>query len=101
MKNVCKRVKNKDVHSEIKLELMDHLYTLKEEAMNAGMSEEEAVDQALEQIGDATILGAQLHETHKTEMDLKMFLLVLAACSFGLLIMYFCSFIRGLQIYKT
>lgn len=32
---------------------MDHLYTLKEEAMNAGMSEEEAVDQAIEQIGDA------------------------------------------------
>ncbi|MEK3972057.1 permease prefix domain 1-containing protein [Bacillus sp. FSL M7-0558] len=92
MKNVCKRVKNKDVHLEIKLELMDHLYTLKEEAMNAGMSEEEAVDQALEQIGDATILGAQLHETHKTEMDLKMFLLVLAACSFGLLIMYFLQF---------
>ncbi|MER3126221.1 FtsW/RodA/SpoVE family cell cycle protein [Bacillus pumilus] len=95
MKNVCKRVKNKDVHLEIKLELMDHLYTLKEEAMNAGMSEEEAVDQALEQIGDAAILGAQLHETHKTQMDLKTILLVLAACSFGLLVMYFLQFHSG------
>ncbi|MFP3812436.1 FtsW/RodA/SpoVE family cell cycle protein [Bacillus sp. SIMBA_005] len=95
MKNVCKRVKNKDVHSEIKLELMDHLYTLKEEAMNAGMSEEEAVDQALEQIGEAAILGAQLHETHKTQMDFKMIFLVLAACSFGLLVMYFLQFHSG------
>lgn len=92
IKNVCKRIKNKDVHTDIKLELMDHLYTLKEEAMNAGMSEEEAVDQAIEQIGDAAILGAQLHETHKTQMDLKMILLVLAACSFGLLVMYFLQF---------
>ncbi|MBQ4815214.1 FtsW/RodA/SpoVE family cell cycle protein [Bacillus pumilus] len=105
MKNVCKRVKNKDVHSEIKLELMDHLYTLKEEAMNAGMSEEEAVDQALEQIGDAAILGAQLHETHKTQMDIKMILLVLAACSCGLLVMYFLQFhsefttLQGMNIF--
>jgi len=90
--SVCKRIKNKDVHSSVKLELMDHLYTLKEEAMNAGMSEEKAVDQAVDQIGDAAILGTQLHETHKTEMDLKMILLVLAACSCGLLVMYFLQF---------
>ncbi|KPN15947.1 hypothetical protein AKG37_03790 [Bacillus australimaris] len=90
--SVCKLIKNKDVHSSVKLELMDHLYTLKEEAMNAGMSEEEAVDQALDQIGDAAILGTQLHETHKTEMDLKMILLVLATCSCGLLVMYFLQF---------
>ncbi|BBP91554.1 hypothetical protein BsIDN1_51720 [Bacillus safensis] len=29
VKSVCKRIKNKDVHSSVKLELMDHLYTLK------------------------------------------------------------------------
>lgn len=92
VKSVCKRIKNKDVHSNIKLELMDHLYTLKEEAMNAGMSEEEAVEQALDQIGDAEILGTQLHETHKVQIDFKMILLVLAACSCGLLVMYFLQF---------
>ncbi|GLF90138.1 cell division protein FtsW [Bacillus safensis] len=92
IKSVCKRIKNKDVHSSVKLELMDHLYTLKEEAMHAGMSEEEAIDQALDQIGDAAILGTQLHETHKTQIDFKMILLVLAACSCGLLVMYFLQF---------
>ncbi|KEP26700.1 FtsW/RodA/SpoVE family cell cycle protein [Bacillus zhangzhouensis] len=92
IKDVCKRIKNKDVHSSIKLELSDHLYTLKEEAMNTGMTEEEAVDQALDQIGDAAILGTQLHETHKTQMDLKTILVVLATCSFGLLAMYFLQF---------
>ncbi|PRS20642.1 FtsW/RodA/SpoVE family cell cycle protein [Bacillus safensis] len=92
VKSVCKRIKNKDVHSNIKLELMDHLYTLKEEAINAGMSEEEAVEQALDQIGDAEILGTQLHETHKVQIDFKMILLVLATCSCGLLVMYFLQF---------
>lgn len=60
--------------------------------MNAGMSEEEAVEQALDQIGDAEILGTQLHETHKVQIDFKMILLVLATCSCGLLVMYFLQF---------
>ncbi|MBU8692077.1 FtsW/RodA/SpoVE family cell cycle protein [Bacillus altitudinis] len=92
IKNVCKRIKNKDVHASIKLELRDHLYTLKEEAISAGMSEEEAVNQALDQIGDAAILGMQLHETHKTQVDFKTILLVLATCSFGLFVMYYFQF---------
>ncbi|WP_342493632.1 FtsW/RodA/SpoVE family cell cycle protein [Bacillus sp. FSL R5-0712] len=92
VKSVCKQIKNKDVHSSVKLELLDHLYTLKEEAMNAGVSEEEAVDQALNQIGDAEILGMQLHETHKTQIDFKMILLVLATCFCGLFVMYFLQF---------
>ncbi|TQR24719.1 FtsW/RodA/SpoVE family cell cycle protein [Bacillus safensis] len=92
VKNVCKKIKNKDVHSSVKLELLDHLYTLKEEAMNAGVPEEEAVDHALNQIGDAEILGMQLHETHKTQIDFKTILLVLATCFCGLFVMYFLQF---------
>ncbi|CAM3919502.1 FtsW/RodA/SpoVE family cell cycle protein [Mesobacillus thioparans] len=92
MRDLCKRVKNKDVHAHIKLEINDHLHTLKEEAMSTGLSEEEAIDQALARMGDAVVLGKQLNKTHKAPMDVKMLLPVLTASLFGLLVMYYLQF---------
>ncbi|MGE6631918.1 FtsW/RodA/SpoVE family cell cycle protein [Bacillus sp. NPDC077027] len=90
--DLCKQIRNKDVHASIRLEINDHLHTLKEEAMRTGLSEEEAIDQALTYIGDAAILGKQLNETHKAPIDVKTILLVLGACLFGLLVMYYLQF---------
>ncbi len=92
IRDLCKRIKNKDVHAHIKLEINDHLHTLKEEAMSTGLSEEEAIDQALARIGDAGVLGKQLNKTHKAPMDVKTLLTVLTASLFGLLVMYYLQF---------
>ncbi|MGD6961221.1 FtsW/RodA/SpoVE family cell cycle protein [Fictibacillus phosphorivorans] len=92
IRDLCKRIKNKDVHALIKLEINDHLHTLKEEAMSTGLSEEEAIDQALARMGDAGVLGKQLNKTHKAPMDMKTLLSVLTTSLFGLLIMYYLQF---------
>ncbi|MGV2941517.1 FtsW/RodA/SpoVE family cell cycle protein [Mesobacillus sp. LC4] len=92
IRDLCKLIKNKDVHAHIKLEINDHLHTLKEEAMSTGLSEEEAIDQALARMGDAVVLGKQLNKTHKAPMDVKMLLPVLTASLFGLLVMYYLQF---------
>lgn len=92
IRDLCKRIKNKDVHAHIKLEINDHLHTLKEEAMSTGLSEEEAIDQALARMGDAVVLGKQLNKTHKAPMDVKTLLPVLTASLFGLLVMYYLQF---------
>lgn len=92
IRDLCKVIKNKDVHAQIKLEIKDHLHTLKEEAMSTGLSEEEAIDQALARMGDAVVLGKQLNKTHKAPMDVKMLLPVLTASLFGLLVMYYLQF---------
>ena len=92
IRDLCKRIKNKDVHAHIKLEINDHLHTLKEEAMSTGLSEEEAIDQALACMGDAVVLGKQLNKTHKAPMDVKTLLPVLTASLFGLLVMYYLQF---------
>jgi cell division protein FtsW (lipid II flippase) len=92
IRELCKRIKNKDVHSHIKLEINDHLHTLKEEAMSSGLSEEEAIDQALARMGDAGVLGKQLNKTHKAPLDVKTLLPVLTASLFGLLVMYYLQF---------
>ncbi|KZE64282.1 hypothetical protein AWM68_14425 [Fictibacillus phosphorivorans] len=90
--DLCKRIKNKDVHAHIKLEIHDHLHTLKEEFMSTGLSEEEAIDQALARMGDVGVLGKQLNKTHKAPMDVKTLLSVLTASLFGLLVMYYLQF---------
>lgn len=92
IRDLCKKIKNKDVHAHIKLEINDHLHTLKEEAMSTGLSEEEAIDQALARMGDAGVLGKQLNKTHKAPMDVKTLLPVLTASLFGLLVMYYLQF---------
>lgn len=89
---LCKRIRNKDVHASIKLEISDHLHTLKEEAMSTGLSEEEAIDKALARIGDVEVLGKQLNKTHKAPMDVKAILPVVAVSLFGLLVMYYLQF---------
>lgn len=86
---VCTLVKNKDVHPDIKLELKDHLESLKEEAMQAGLSEDEAIDKAIAHMGDAEVVGKQLNKAHKAKLDLKILIPVLSISLFGLLIMYF------------
>jgi cell division protein FtsW (lipid II flippase) len=92
IKELCKQIRNKDVHSNIKLEISDHLQTLKEEALLAGLSEEEAIDQALARMGDVKLLGKQLNETHKAPMDIKTMLPVMIVSLFGLLVMYYLQF---------
>ncbi|RSK26566.1 FtsW/RodA/SpoVE family cell cycle protein [Bacillus sp. HMF5848] len=92
IKELCKQIRNKDVHASIKLEISDHLQTLKEEALLAGLSEEKAIDQALARMGDVKLLGKQLNETHKASMDIKTLLPVMIASLFGLLVMYFLQF---------
>ncbi|MGK0701541.1 permease prefix domain 1-containing protein [Priestia flexa] len=83
IKDLCKKVKNKDVHDSIKLEISDHLHTLKEEAMLAGLSEEEAIDRALAYMGDVEVLGKQLNEIHKAQIDFKTAIPVIAVSFLG------------------
>ncbi|MTH55745.1 FtsW/RodA/SpoVE family cell cycle protein [Bacillus mangrovi] len=92
IRDLCKRIKNKEVHAHITMEINDHLHTLKEEAMSTGLSEEEAIDQALARMGDAGVLGKQLNKTHKAPMDVKTLLPVLTVSLFGLLVMYYLQF---------
>ncbi len=106
IKDLCKKVKNKDVHDSIKLEISDHLHTLKEEAMLAGLSEEEAIDRALAYMGDVEVLGKQLNEIHKARIDLKTAIPVIAVSFLGLLVMYYLQFhsvftkVQGVEIFN-
>jgi cell division protein FtsW (lipid II flippase) len=85
---VCSLVKNKDIHHDIKLELEDHLETLREEFIAAGASEEDASAKAITHMGKASIVGQQLNAAHKVKLDLKILIPVIAFSVLGLLAMY-------------
>jgi cell division protein FtsW (lipid II flippase) len=88
IETVCLLIKNKDVHNDIKLELEDHLETLKEEFIASGASYEEAALKAIAHMGDASVIGRQLNSTHKAKLDLRTLIPVIALSVFGLVSMY-------------
>lgn len=88
IEKVCSLIKNKDVHCDVKLELKDHLETLKEEFVSYGTSEEDAALKAISHMGEAAVVGKQLNKAHKAKLDLKLFVPVIAFSVLGLIVMY-------------
>lgn len=66
---VLKHVKAKDVHDSIREELENHIAERMEEAIAAGMPEEEAAAEAIRHMGDAHAVGRQFHSAHKPRVD--------------------------------
>jgi rod shape determining protein RodA len=87
--DVCSQVGFRDVHQDVKLELEAHIQEVVEEYLTQGSSEKEAVDKAIAQMGDANILGKQLHKVHKPKPEWSVLLFSFLFINIGLLAMYF------------
>ncbi|REK74290.1 FtsW/RodA/SpoVE family cell cycle protein [Paenibacillus paeoniae] len=67
---ICAHVKAKDVHEDIKLELLGHLTERMEERIESeSLSEEDAIQAAVEQMGDAKQVGIGLNAAHKPKPE--------------------------------
>lgn len=86
---VCSQIKFRDIHHEIQLELETHIREIVEELLAEGCSEEEAIDRAIEQMGDADLIGEQLNKVHKPKPEWSILFISLLFLSFGLLTIYF------------
>lgn len=89
VENVCSKVKNREMHEEIKLELESHIEELSEEFIAQGLSGSEAADKAIAQMGDSTAVGVQLNEIYKQRPEWGIFILTLIFAGVGLLSIYF------------
>lgn len=87
--NVCSQVGFRDIHGDVSLELRSHIQEIAEEYIAQGMSENEAIDYALAQMGDADTIGKQLHKVHKPKPEWSVLLFSLLLTGFGLLAIYF------------
>ncbi len=82
---VCKLIKNKKVHNEIKEELLDHINDIIEDYLEIGMPLDVATDKALTQIGNAEIIGHDLNKAHKSNSDWLLLIITSSLIFFGFL----------------
>lgn len=69
MDEVCGYIKNKKVHTLIKEELLCHIDEIIQDCLEDGLSEKDAVNKALLQMGDSKIVGLDLNKAHKATSD--------------------------------
>lgn len=69
IEEVCEMIKNRRVHENIKDELIDHIESIIGDYKDVGLTEEEAIDKALMQMGSSEVVGRDLNEVHKAVPD--------------------------------
>lgn len=100
LNTVCAQVKWREVHSQIKTELLGHIEEAVEDQVQTGCSQQQAVTNALNQMGEPIGLGQQLHRTHKPRTNWAVVALALTLLGIGLLTLYSIG-VQGLVTYFT
>lgn len=85
LKQLNKRIYNKEVRDEIMKEYQDHIIDCKEALMQAGMSEAEAEEEAVRQMGDPEEAGMQMNQVYHSLIDWPMIKCMLAFGVIGLI----------------
>ena len=88
MELVCTQIKFKDIHKNIKEELIDHINSIVEENMKKGLSLEESIDIGIKQLGDPYILGKELNKVHKPKPEWSILALTFIFTLIGILSIY-------------
>ncbi len=86
LENVCDQIRYKPIRNDISEELSLHIQEMKEEHLNYGISEKEAEERAVANMGDATEIGKKLDKIHRPKFDWILFLLVTILIGFGFLV---------------
>ncbi|WP_182914484.1 FtsW/RodA/SpoVE family cell cycle protein [Paenibacillus sp. 1011MAR3C5] len=85
IEEICAHVKARDVHEDIKLELLGHLTERIEELMeDESTSLEEAIKAAVKQMGDAKPVGVGLNAAHKPKPEWSVIGLIAAMIGIAL-----------------
>lgn len=83
LNNVCKEIKYKPANKPITEELEAHIEELKNDNLCKGLSEEQAEETAVKQMGDAKKIGKRLNRIHRPKLDWITLILSLGFMYFG------------------
>ncbi|WIV17546.1 FtsW/RodA/SpoVE family cell cycle protein [Paenibacillus polygoni] len=73
---VCRHIKVKKMHPEIREELTNHIEDRIEELQLRGSSKETAIHKAIEEMGSPDVIGKSMNETHKPVLNWRIALIV-------------------------
>lgn len=85
---VCGQVKCREVHAALKVELLNHIEEITENLTDKGVPKEDAIQEAVKNMGDPISVGIQLHNTHKPKIDWKLIFFTTLFLGFGLFTLY-------------
>lgn len=81
---VCKQVRTRQMHPEIREELLGHIEDRAKLLMLEGNAEEPAVQEAVKQMGDPGDIGKSLHLAHRPQLDWKLLVMLALFLIIGL-----------------
>ncbi|MGG3283373.1 FtsW/RodA/SpoVE family cell cycle protein [Paenibacillus solani] len=84
LSRVCKQVRARTMHPEIREELLGHIEERTELLMLEGNAEEPAVQEAVKQMGAPEEIGKSLHLAHRPQLDWKLLVLLVLMTMIGL-----------------
>ena len=88
LNSVCEQIKYKPIRSTIAEELKNHIEDKKEELIEMGQNAKKAEKKAVEQMGDAKIIGKELNKVHRPRLDWKLLIILVVLLIFGFVISY-------------
>ena len=85
---VCMQIRCKEIHEDVRAELLSHIEELVKEHVSYGVPRAEAVDKSLALMGDPATVGKQLHKTHRPRMEWGILSVIAALIGIGILATY-------------
>jgi cell division protein FtsW (lipid II flippase) len=92
MSNVCSQIKNLKVHREVREEVEGHIEEIAQEYIEGGFSIEEAVNKAIAQMGDASLIGKELNKIHNQKPEWSIVILSSLFAVIGLAVIFLMDF---------
>ncbi|MTI95891.1 MAG: hypothetical protein FH749_10485 [Firmicutes bacterium] len=83
---VCEQIRWQEVHGEVARELATHVEETAQEYVEQGLETDTAIVKALERMGDAAVVGADLNKVHRPKPDWLLVGLTIMLAGFGFLI---------------
>ncbi|PAK52460.1 FtsW/RodA/SpoVE family cell cycle protein [Paenibacillus sp. 7541] len=83
LERVCRQVGANSMHDDIREELLGHIEERAEALISAGSTEEEAIGEAVRQMGEPEGIGRHFHAAHRPVTDWKLIILVMLFALLG------------------
>ncbi|MBS4204551.1 FtsW/RodA/SpoVE family cell cycle protein [Lederbergia citrea] len=103
LNEVINQIHSKEARKYVADELGYHLKKAKSEWIGKGLTEEEAEEKSIEQMGSPILLGKQLNKLHRPKVDWLMVILLITALCLGFLPLFALGYMNGIHfaIYKV
>lgn len=97
LSSICCQISNLKIHSDIQDEVRGHIEEIALEYIEGGFSEDEAINNALAQMGDASLIGRELNKVHRQRPEWSIVILASIFTLLGLSIIFLIDSIGILQ----